>query len=50
VRTADLIVVVKEGRIVEEGTLADLVTLRGAFAAMYGGPESSRQEDPLGRP
>ena len=50
VRTADLIVVVKEGRIVEEGTLADLVTLRGAFAAMYGGPESTRQEDPLGRP
>jgi ATP-binding cassette subfamily B protein/subfamily B ATP-binding cassette protein MsbA len=50
VRTADLIVVVKEGRIVEEGTLADLVMLRGAFAAMYGGPESSRQEDPLGRP
>ena len=50
VRTADLIVVVKEGRIVEEGTLADLVTLRGAFAAMYGGPESSRQKDPLGRP
>jgi len=50
VRTADLIVVVKEGRIVEEGTLADLVTLRGAFAAMYGGPETRRQEDPLGRP
>jgi ATP-binding cassette subfamily B protein/subfamily B ATP-binding cassette protein MsbA len=50
VRTADLIVVVKEGRIVEEGTLADLVTLRGAFAAMYGAPESSRHEDPLGRP
>jgi len=50
VRTADLIVVVKEGRIVEEGTLAGLVTLRGAFAAMYGGPESRRHEDPLGRP
>jgi ATP-binding cassette, subfamily B, bacterial len=50
VRTADLIVVVKEGRIVEEGTLAELVERRGAFAAMYGGPESRRQEDPLGRP
>jgi ATP-binding cassette subfamily B protein/subfamily B ATP-binding cassette protein MsbA len=50
VRTADLIVVVKEGRIVEEGRLADLVERRGAFAAMYGGPESRRQEDPLGRP
>jgi len=50
VRTADLIVVVKEGRIVEEGTLAGLVERRGAFAGMYGGPESRRQEDPLGRP
>jgi ATP-binding cassette subfamily B protein/subfamily B ATP-binding cassette protein MsbA len=50
VRTADLIVVIKDGRIVEQGTLAELVTLRGAFAAMYGGPEPRRQEDPLARP
>ena len=50
VRTADLIVVIKDGRIVEQGTLAELVTLRGAFAAMYGGPEPRRQEDPLALP
>jgi ATP-binding cassette subfamily B protein/subfamily B ATP-binding cassette protein MsbA len=50
VRTADLIVVIKEGRIVEQGTLAELVERKGAFAAMYGGPEPSRQEDPLARP
>jgi len=50
VRTADLIVVIKDGRIVEQGTLAELVERNGAFAAMYGGPESRRQEDPLGRP
>ncbi len=47
VRTADLIVVIKEGRIVEQGTLAELLDRKGAFAAMYGGPELRRQEDPL---
>ncbi len=46
-QTADLIVVVKNGRIVEHGTLAELLSLRGTFAAMYGEPESRRQEDPL---
>jgi ATP-binding cassette subfamily B protein len=50
VRTADLIVVIKDGRIVEQGTLAELVALKGAFAAMYGEPELRRQEDPVGRP
>ena len=49
VRTADLIVVIKDGRIVEQGTLAELVALKGAFAAMYGEPEPRRQEDPVGR-
>jgi ATP-binding cassette subfamily B protein/subfamily B ATP-binding cassette protein MsbA len=47
VRTADLIVVIKEGRIVEQGTLPELLDRKGAFAAMYWGPEPRRQEDPL---
>jgi ABC-type protease/lipase transport system fused ATPase/permease subunit len=48
VPTTDLIVVIKDGRIVEQGTLAELVEHRGAFAAMYGGPR--RQEDLLAFP
>jgi hypothetical protein len=38
------------GACVEQGTLAELVERRGAFAAMYGGPEARRQEDPLAFP
>lgn len=50
VRTADLIVVIKDGRLVEQGPLAELVERNGAFAAMYGGPQPRGQEDPLARP
>ena len=35
IRSADLIVVLEQGRIAERGTLADLLALDGAFAAAY---------------
>lgn len=38
---------IKDGRIVEQGALAELVERKGASAAMYGKPEPLRQEDPL---
>lgn len=41
VRRADRLVVLAEGRIIEEGTHADLVTRRGLYAELYG-----RQLDP----
>ena len=50
VRTANLIVVIKDSRIVEQGTLAEVLERKGAVAAMYGGPEPRRQEDPLALP
>jgi ATP-binding cassette subfamily B protein/subfamily B ATP-binding cassette protein MsbA len=46
VRTADLIVVIKDGQVVEQGSLSDLLARRGTFAAMYGAREP-RQEDRL---
>jgi ABC-type multidrug transport system fused ATPase/permease subunit len=49
VRMADLVVVLKEGRIVEHGSLETLLARRGPFAAMYGSQEQ-RQEDSLAIP
>jgi ATP-binding cassette subfamily B protein len=47
VRTADLIVVLGEGRVTEQGSLSTLLARAGPFAAMYGAREVSRREDPL---
>ncbi|HKW91531.1 MAG TPA: ABC transporter ATP-binding protein [Methylomirabilota bacterium] len=50
VRTADLIVVIRDGQVVEQGSLPALLVRRGAFAAMYGAREPRPQEDPLAIP
>lgn len=49
VRMADLVVVLKDGRIVEHGSLETLLAQQGPFAAMYGSQEQ-RREDSLVAP
>jgi ATP-binding cassette subfamily B protein/subfamily B ATP-binding cassette protein MsbA len=50
VRSADLIVVIKDGQLVEQGSLPVLLARNGTFAAMYGAREARRQRDPLAIP
>jgi ATP-binding cassette, subfamily B, bacterial len=50
VRTADLIVVIRGGQVVEQGSLPALLARQGAFAAMYSAQEPRPQEDPLAIP
>jgi ATP-binding cassette subfamily B multidrug efflux pump len=47
VRDADTILVLVGGRIVEQGTHADLLALGGAYSALY---EASRQAQPAAVP
>jgi ATP-binding cassette subfamily B protein len=50
VRSADLIVVIKDGQVVEQGSLPALLARNGTFAAMYGAREPRRHGDPLAIP
>jgi ATP-binding cassette subfamily B protein/subfamily B ATP-binding cassette protein MsbA len=50
VRSADVIVVIKDGQVVEQGSLPALLARNGTFAAMYGAQEPRRQGDPLAIP
>lgn len=46
VRFADLICVVKDGRIVERGTHDELISLGGEYAALHAGQERAGQDSP----
>jgi ATP-binding cassette subfamily B protein/subfamily B ATP-binding cassette protein MsbA len=50
VRMADQVVVIKDGRVAEQGPLETLLSRRGPFAAMYGARTASYEEDPLAIP
>jgi ATP-binding cassette subfamily B protein/subfamily B ATP-binding cassette protein MsbA len=50
VRKADLIVVLRDGRIVEQGSFETLMDLRGAFASLYQAQAGLRHEDSLALP
>jgi ABC-type multidrug transport system fused ATPase/permease subunit len=47
---ADLVVVIKDGQVAEQGSLETLLARPGPFAAMYGARPGPRQEDPLALP
>jgi len=50
VRKADLIVVLRDGRIVEQGSFEALVERRGVFAALYRLAGDPRREDRIAIP
>ena len=50
VRSADLIVMIKDGQVVEQGSLPVLLARNSTFASMYGAREPRREGDPLAIP